>query len=317
MTRGTELVIGTRGSALAQAQAEGVAAALRRAQPGLTVRLERIRTSGDRLTDAPLGPAGGKGLFVKEIEEALLAGRVDLAVHSLKDLPADLPAGLALAAFPPREDPRDVLVARAVGTLDALPEGAAVGTGSLRRQAQLLHLRPDLKVVPIRGNVDTRLRKLDAGEVDAVLLAAAGLRRLGLGARITEYLPPDRMIPAIGQGALAIEVRERDLAGALGEVVRALDDAETRAAVVAERAFLRALGGDCKTPVAAHATLASGRITLRGIVASWHGRQVARGEVAGAAAEGEHLGTALAGDLLARGGQAILEALRVPQGNSL
>jgi len=310
MTRGTELIIGTRGSALALAQAEGVAAALRRARPGITVRLERIRTAGDRLADAPLGPAGGKGLFVKEIEEALLAGRVDLAVHSLKDLPADLPLGLALAAFPSREDPRDVLVARGGGSLEALPEGAAVGTGSLRRQAQLLQLRPDLKVVPIRGNVDTRLRKLDAGEVEAILLAAAGLRRLGLEARITEYLPPDRMVPAIGQGALAIEVRERDLGGALGEAVRALDHAETRAAVAAERAFLRALGGDCKTPVAAHATLAAGRITLRGVVASWDGRQAARGEVAGPAPEGERLGATLAEDLLARGGRAILDALR-------
>ncbi len=306
----SELVIGTRGSALAIAQAEAVAAALRRVQPGLTVRLERIRTAGDRLADAPLGPAGGKGLFVKEIEEALLEGRIDLAVHSLKDVPAELPAGLTLAAFPAREDARDVLVARTGATLNVLPQGAAVGTGSLRRQAQLLALRPDLKVVPIRGNVDTRLRKLDSGEVDALILAAAGLRRLGLVGRVTEYLAPDRMVPAIGQGALALEVRERDLAGAVGEAVRALDHAETRAAVLAERAFLRALGGDCKTPVAAHARLAGTQIRLTGLVASWDGERMVRGEAAGPVAEGERLGSTLANDLLARGGRAILEALR-------
>jgi hydroxymethylbilane synthase len=287
-----------------------MAAALRRVQPGLTVRLERIRTAGDRLADAPLGPAGGKGLFVKEIEEALLAGRVDLAVHSLKDVPADLPAGLVLAAFPPREDARDVLVVRGVGSLVALPEGAAVGTGSLRRQAQLLALRPDLKVVPIRGNVDTRLRKLDAGEVDAIILAAAGLRRLGLEARITELLPAERMVPAIGQGALALEVRERDLEGPVGAAVRALDHAETRDAVLAERAFLRALGGDCKTPVAAHARLGGGQIRLIGLVASDDGERMVRGEMAGPAADGEKVGAALAEDLLARGARAILEALR-------
>jgi len=209
-----ELVIGTRGSALAIAQSEWVAAAIRRARPGLAIRIERIRTTGDRMADAPLAAAGGKGLFVKEIEEALLDGRIDLAVHSLKDVPAEVPAGLALGAFPEREDPRDVVVTRGGGPLGRLPEGAMVGTGSLRRQAQLLEARPDLRIVPIRGNVDTRLRKLDAGEVDAVILAAAGMRRLGLDARITEFLPPDRMVPAIGQGALAIELREREAARA-------------------------------------------------------------------------------------------------------
>ncbi len=305
-----DLVIGTRGSALAVAQAEGVAAALRRARPDLAVRLERIRTAGDQMATAPLGPAGGKGLFVKEIEEALLQGRIDLAVHSLKDVPAELPAGLTLGVFPQREDPRDILVSRSGASLDALPQGAAVGTGSLRRQAQLLALRPDLKMVPIRGNVDTRLRKLDAGEVDAIILAAAGLRRLGLETRITEFIPPEKMVPAIGQGALALEVRERDLQGAVGAAARALDHAETRAAVLAERAFLRRLGGDCQTPAAAHAVVASGQMTLRGIVASWDGARMARGETSGDHADGEALGAALAADLLSRGGRAILEALR-------
>ena len=308
MTR--DLVIGTRGSALAVAQGEAVAAALRRARPGLSVRLERIRTAGDQMANVPLGPAGGKGLFVKEIEEALLQGRIDLAVHSLKDVPAELPAGLTLAAFPQREDPRDVLVSRTGVALDALPQGAAVGTGSLRRQAQLLALRPDLKVVPIRGNVETRLRKLDAGEVDAIILAAAGLRRLALEARITAFLPPEQMVPAIGQGALALEVQERDLEGMVGAAVRALDDAETRAAVLAERAFLRRLGGDCQTPVAAHAVVVSGRMTLRGIVASWDGARMVRGETSGEQADSEALGAALAADLLARGARAILDALR-------
>jgi hydroxymethylbilane synthase len=307
--RGTELVIGTRGSALALTQSEWVAAAIRGAHPGLAVRLERIRTTGDRLSEGPLGPAGGKGLFVKEIEEALLEGRIDLAVHSLKDVPAELAAGLILGAFPRREDPRDVLVARTGAALDALPEGGAVGTGSLRRQAQLLNLRPDLKVVPIRGNVDTRLRKLDAGEVDAIVLAAAGLRRLGLDTRITEFLPPERLVPAIGQGALAIELRERDLAGHVGAAVRHLDHAETRAAVLAERAFLRRLGGDCQTPVAAHAVIDAGRLALRAVVASADGARSVRGETGGDALRAEVLGAALAEDLLARGARAILDAL--------
>ncbi len=304
-----DLVIGTRGSALALAQSEAVAAALRGLRPGLGVRLERIRTAGDRLAEASLGPAGGKGLFVKEIEEALLDGRIDLAVHSLKDLPAELPAGLALGAFPPREDPRDVLVSRSGAALDALPEGAGVGTSSLRRQAQLLALRADLKVVPLRGNVDTRLRKLDAGEMDAIILAAAGLRRLGLEARATEFLPPDRMVPAIGQGALAIEVRERDLAGEVGAAVLPLDHADTRAAVLAERAFLRRLGGDCQTPLAAHARVARGRISLQAVVASADGARIVRGEMGGPAADGPALGAALAEDLLARGARALLDAL--------
>lgn len=304
-----ELVIGTRGSALAIAQSEWVAAALRRAAPGQAVRLVRIRTTGDRLAEGPLAAAGGKGLFVKEIEEALLDGRIDLAVHSLKDVPAELPPGLTLGAFPEREDPRDVLVSNSGATLDRLPEGAVLGTGSLRRQAQVRGLRPDLKVLPIRGNVDTRLRKLEAGQVDAVILAAAGLKRLGLAGRVTEFLPADRMVPAIGQGALAIELPQRDLSSDVGAAVRALDHAATRAAVTAERAFLRRLGGDCHTPVAAHARFDGGRLALTGIVASPDGAQIVRGQVHGAPAEGEALGAALAEDLLARGARAILDAL--------
>ena len=304
-----ELVIGTRGSPLAVAQSEWVAGALRGAAGGCAVRLQQIRTTGDRLAGMPLAEVGGKGLFVKEIEEALLAGRVDLAVHSLKDVPAELPAGLVLAAFPEREDPRDVLVSRTGAGLDALPEGAVVGTGSLRRQAQLLDGRPDLKVVPIRGNVDTRLRKLDAGEMDAIVLAAAGLRRLGLMGRVTEFLATDRLIPAIGQGALALEVRERDLAGEPGAAARTLDHGPTRAAVSAERAFLRRLGGDCKTPVAAHAEIAGGRIALRAALASPDGTRVVRGQAAARLSDAEDLGRTLAEEILARGGRAILDAL--------
>jgi hydroxymethylbilane synthase len=312
MSRALTIVIGTRGSALAVTQSEWVAAALRRARPDLTVRLERIRTTGDRLASASLAELGGKGLFVKEIEEALLAGAVDLAVHSLKDVPGELPPGLFLAGFPEREDPRDVLVSRNGAPLAALPAGAVVGTGSLRRQAQLLDLRPDLAVAPTRGNVDTRLRKVEMGDVDAVILAAAGLRRLGLAARITEYLPPERMIPAIGQGALALEMRERDREGDVGAAVTALDHAATRTAVAAERAFLRRLGGDCKTPVAAHAHLENGRLFLRAALAAPDGTRIIRGEASGAAAGGEALGAALAEDLLARGGRAILDALHAP-----
>lgn len=304
------IVIGTRGSALAVAQAEWVAAALREARPDLPIRLERIRTTGDRLVEVPLGPAGGKGLFVREIEEALLAGRIDVAVHSLKDLPAELPPGLVLGAFPEREDARDVLVTRTGTTLDALPEGATVGTSSLRRQAQLLDQRRDLKVVPLRGNVDTRLRKVDAGVVEGVILAAAGLRRLRLDGRITEFLPPERILPAIGQGALAIEIRQRDLAGGVGMAVCRLDHAETRAAVTAERAFLQALGGDCYTPVAAHARVVEGHLVLRAMVASVDGCRIVRGEAQGAVGEGEAMGRTIAFDILGRGGQAILDGLR-------
>lgn len=316
------LVIGTRGSQLAVWQAEHVAARLGEAFPGVSVRLERIRTTGDKILDVPLAQVGGKALFVKEIEEALLAGRVDLAVHSMKDVPADLPAGLVIAAIPPREDPADALISRTGQRLADLPRGARVGTSSLRRQAQLLHHRPDLTVVGLRGNLDTRIRKLDSEGLDAIVLAAAGVRRLGLDRLVTETLPPEIVLPAIGQGALGIEVREPQRGGGaegrgrteghdtrVAELVRALDDADAHIAVRAERAMLQRLGGGCQVPIAALAAVEGTRLVLQGLVASTDGATVIRGEARGATADPDAVGRALAGELLERGGRAILQGI--------
>jgi hydroxymethylbilane synthase len=289
--------LGTRGSVLALAQAETVAAALR--ARGADVALTPMHTEGDRLAEARLGTLGGKGLFVRELEEALLDGRVDVAVHSLKDLPAETPAGLVLAAFPPREDPRDVLVSRAGGGLEALPAGTVVGTGSLRRRALALAARPDLRVEPIRGNVDTRLRKLDRGPWQALILAAAGLRRLGVVPRHAHALAPEVFVPAVGQGILALEARADDAAtlAALGP----LDDAATHACAVAERAWLARLGASCNTPMAAHAQLVGGRLRVTALVASEDGRRVLRADDGGLPGEAGPIGRRLAERLLAAG----------------
>jgi hydroxymethylbilane synthase len=295
------LVIASRGSQLALWQARWVSAQLTAA--GQECRIEIIKTTGDKITDVPLAQVGSKGLFTKEIEEALLDGRADLAVHSLKDLPTELPEGLVLAAVPEREDPRDAVVGK---PLADLPTGAKVGTSSLRRAAQLRKLRPDLVVESVRGNLDTRLRKLDEGQYDAILLAAAGLKRLGWGARIAEILEPERMCSAVGQGALAIETRA---AGAGRDACATLDHAATRAAVTAERGVLGALGGGCQVPIGAHATVAGGRLRLQAIVASPDGSEVVRAEVEGAVAEAEALGRRLGAELLERGARRILEAV--------
>jgi hydroxymethylbilane synthase len=297
--------IGTRGSALALAQAHWVREQLQRLHPGSAVALLTIKTAGDRFVDQPLAQLGGKGLFVKEIEEALLANDIDCAVHSMKDLPAEIAAGLTLAAVPPRADPRDVLVTRTRATLEELPSGARVGTTSLRRAALLLHFRPDLHIQPLRGNVDTRLRRLDGGELDAVVLAAAGLQRLGIRRDEVSCFDPQRFVPAVGQGALAIESRAGDARLHLA----ALDDPPTRAAVVAERAFMQAVGGSCHTPLAAHATSARGRIEMHALIASPDGTRVLRGRRTGDGADAAVLGAALAEELLGAGGAAILAAL--------
>lgn len=289
--------LGTRASALALAQAEAVAAVLRR--HGEAVELVPMRTEGDRLLDGRLADVGGKGLFVREIELALAAGRVDLAVHSLKDLPAEPPADLEIVAYPPREDPRDVLVTREPGGLDALPPGAVVGTSSLRRQALLHALRPDLRVAPLRGNVDTRLRKLQAGAADALVLAAAGLRRLGLVPAHAQALSPDVFVPAVGQGILAVQARADDRRAR--SVAALVDDPVTRACALAERACLRRLGASCNTAVAAHATLAAGRLRMVGVVASEDGGRVVRVEDAAPPEEAERLGRGVAEALLAAG----------------
>ncbi len=301
------LVIGTRGSPLALWQANYIAERLRAAFPGLSIRLEPIKTTGDKILDVPLAKVGGKALFVKEIEEALLDQRVDLAVHSMKDVPTELPPGLAISAVTEREDPHDVLISRTGARFRDLPSGARVGTSSLRRQAQLLHRRPDLHIIPLRGNLDTRIRKLALEGLDAIVVAAAGVKRLGLMERITEVLPPEISLPAIGQGALGIEIRQGDPT-ATGKVAM-LDHPDTHVAVMAERAFLRRLGGGCQVPFAAHARVADDRLFLRGLVATPDGKQVIAGERQGNRTEGEAVGTALAEELLSRGAAGILRAL--------
>ena len=294
------LTIATRGSKLALWQAHWVAERL--AGLGEKCRIEVIRTTGDKITDVALSLVGTKGLFTKEIEEALLEGRADLAVHSLKDLPTVLPGGLALAAIPAREDPRDAVIGRALADL---PKRSVVGTSSLRRAAQLRVLRPDLAVKDVRGNVDTRLRKLDDGQFDAIVLAAAGVKRLGLADRVAEYLPVDRMVPAVGQGALAIETR--DEASDAVTACRQLNDAATRAAVTAERALLAALGGGCQVPIGAHATVDGEALSLKAMVIAPAGGKPVRGSAAGAAGEAERIGRELGEELLSRGAAEILE----------
>ncbi len=296
--------LGTRGSRLALVQCEQIAAALRAfgAQPETVV----IRTSGDRLAQAALADFGGKALFVKEIEEALLAGRIDAGVHSLKDMPGVLPGGLALAAFPAREDPADVLLSRGPGGWGALPPRARVGTSSPRRRALTLARRPDLRPEPIRGNVETRIGKLAAGEYDATILAAAGLRRLGLTPGHLTPLPVEEFVPAVGQGILAVEAREADRE--LLELLGRLDDTRSRSEALAERALLRGLGADCHTPVAGHARHERDALVVTGIVASLDGRTVLRARVDGAPAEAAGLGAAVAEKLMAQGAKALLDA---------
>lgn len=295
------LTIASRGSQLALWQARWVSAQL--AGRGHECRIEIIKTTGDKISDVPLAKVGTKGLFTKEIEEALLDGRADLAVHSLKDLPTELPAGLVLAAVPEREDPRDAVVGK---RLSGLPHGAKVGTSSLRRAAQLRKLRPDLVVESVRGNLDTRLRKLDEGQYDAILLAAAGLKRLGWESRIAEILNPDVMCSAVGQGALAIETRA---AGPGRDACASLDHPDTHAAVAAERGVLGSLGGGCQVPIGAHAIVRDGHLHILGIVASPDGAEVIRAESEGPAAEAESIGRALGAELLSRGARQILEAV--------
>lgn len=293
--------LGTRASALARVQAAQVAEGLRRF--GLTVEVVPVRTEGDRLADARLSAFGGKGLFVRELQAALAAGRIDAAVHSVKDLPAEAPAGLELAAFLPREDPRDVVVTADGRGFEGLPTGAVVGTSSLRRRAFALALRPDLVIEPVRGNVDTRLRKLREGQYHALVLAAAGLRRLGLQVVEATPLPVDRWVPAVGQGIVGVEVRADDRQ--VRQWVAMLDHPPTRVCALAERAFLRELGASCATAMAGYATLDQGRLAMTAVVASEDGRRLLRAEVAGHPGEAEALGRELAASLLARGAATV------------
>jgi hydroxymethylbilane synthase len=297
-----KIVIGSRGSRLALWQANWVKQRLE--SLGHTVEILIIKTRGDKLPNASLIASGAKGLFIKEIEDALLSGQVDLAVHSLKDLPTEQPEGLAIAAVPEREDPRDALVAKDGQTLDTLPAGARIGTGSLRRQAQLLALRPDLKILSLRGNVDTRLRKLDRGDCDALVLAGAGLARLGMSSRITYWFSETELCPAVGQGALALEApREKAL---ILNAARALDHPATHRAVRAERALLRSLGGGCQLPIAARTTARGAELHLLGVVADPAGKQVLRATLSGSAEDPETLGSRVAGELIKQGALALL-----------
>ena len=298
------LRLGTRGSRLALVQTQSVADAL--AALGVETEVVVIKTSGDRMAQAALADFGGKALFVKEIEEALQAGQVDLAVHSLKDMPAELPSGLCLAAFPPREDPRDSLVSRRGGALGDLPAEAVVGSSSPRRRVLLLEQRPDLHVEPIRGNVETRLAKLESGAYDAIVLAQAGLNRLGVTPAHATALAPEEFLPAAGQGILGLEVRADD--GKVRELVGRLDDTRARTEAEAERAFLLRLGASCHAAVAGHACLDGGALRMMGLVADPRGTTVLRSSIEGPAAKAAAMGEKLASDLLSRGARRLLEA---------
>jgi hydroxymethylbilane synthase len=305
------LRIGTRGSSLALWQANHIADLLTRLH-GIETELVRIRTSGDRLQSASVAQinaaigaeSGAKGIFIKELEEALLADTVDLAVHSMKDVPTEIPDSLAFSAITQREDPRDCLISRKGRTLNNLPPGARVGTSSLRRQAQIRHHRPDLEAVDLRGNVDTRLKKLDAGEFDAIVLAMAGVNRLGATGRVTQVLKSDVMLPAVGQGALGIETRAGD--SQTSEMVAALDDPETRACISAERALLHELQGGCQVPLGAWARFAGGELLLEAAVFSADGKEVVRGEERGSPTDAAGAGKRLGKVLLEAGADKLL-----------
>ncbi len=304
----TEILrIATRRSPLAIWQAEHVAEALCRHHPGLQVQLVRMTTQGDRILDAPLAKIGGKGLFVKELEQGMLDDAADIAVHSMKDVPVELPPGLELPVVLRREDPRDAFVSTRYRNLQEIPAGGRLGTSSLRRQCQLAAQRPDLEILPLRGNVNTRLAKLDAGDYDAIILASAGLKRLGFVQRITDFLTPEVSLPAIGQGAIGIECRHAD--ARVKALVEPLHDAATAACVAAERAMNQRLMGGCQVPVAGYAVLEQGRLGMRGLVGEPDGSRILRASGEGSEREPEALGMALAEQLLQRGAERILQHL--------
>ncbi len=299
--------IATRKSPLAMWQAEYVRDRLMEAHPGLQVELLGMTTQGDKILDSPLAKIGGKGLFVKELEVRMLEGGADIAVHSMKDVPVEFPEGLHLSVICEREDPRDAFVSNNFKSLDELPQGARVGTSSMRRQCQLRAIRPDLKILDLRGNVNTRLKKLDDDEYDAIILAAAGLIRLGFNDRITQFIETDTSLPAIGQGAVGIECRSDD--PRVNELLAPLNDADTHTRVLAERAMNNRLEGGCQVPIAGHAVLDGDTLTLRGLVGQPDGSEIVRGEISGPRAEAEKMGVQLADDLLSRGAKEILSAL--------
>lgn len=303
----TTLRIATRKSALALWQAEHVKAGLEALNPDLQVELVTMSTRGDKILDSPLAKVGGKGLFVKELEQAMFDGRADIAVHSMKDMPVELPDGLEIGAILNREDPRDAFVSNQYDSLDALPEGAVVGTSSLRRQCQLKAKRPDLQIHDLRGNVNTRLEKLDKGDYDAIILAAAGLKRLGFEERIKQEISPDEMMPAIAQGAIGIECRSGD--DQVKALIDLLADDKTSIRITAERALNAALQGGCQVPIAGYAELSHGVIVLRGLVGQPDGSEIIQGVISGRPEDALELGAVLANDLLSRGAYEILQAL--------
>ena len=297
--------IGTRGSALALTQADWVAARLRQRYPEVKIATVVIKTRGDIMQDVSLVKIGGKGVFVKEIEDALLRGEIDIAVHSMKDVPSELPDGLHIATIPEREDPRDVLIAKDNRKIESLPRGARIGTGSLRRGMQMRNLLPDVQIVPLRGNLDTRIRKIEAEGLDGVIVAAAGIRRMGWIHRVSQFIPAEVMLPAVGQGALGIELRADD--SSLADMLAFLNHPATSMEVGAERSFLQRLGGGCQLPIAAYAQIRGKELTVRGLVGSLNGRTMITDEVRGNQSDYRMLGTLLAERILSQGGQALLD----------
>jgi len=300
--------IGTRGSKLALWQANWVQSELHKKNPDLSFEIEIIKTKGDKILDVPLAKVGGKGLFVKEIEQALLDESIDLAVHSMKDMPAEIPDGLCIGAIPLREKVNDVLISKNGLCFSDLPEKAAVGTSSLRRSSQLLNARPDIIIVPLRGNLNTRLKKLESGDMDAIVVAAAGVKRLGFENKITEYFDDNIMLPAVGQGALCIEIREQDTR--ITSLVDCLDHYHTRRIILGERAFLHRLEGGCQVPIAAYGQIEKNVFTLTGLVASVDGKTIIKNEMSGTEENSENTGIKLAENLLAAGAKELLESLK-------
>jgi len=299
--------VGTRGSKLALAQTNSVIEALKKVAPEIEVEICVIRTSGDIMQDVSLAQIGGQGVFVKEIEEALLARSIDLAVHSMKDVPGETPEGLIFVAVMKREDVRDVLVSRGNVKMEFMPKGAKIGTGSLRRAAQIKAMLPDVSIMPLRGNIDTRLKKIETENLTGVILAAAGMKRMGYLEKITQYLPIELMLPAVGQGALGLEIRVQDTQ--LSELCAKMNDEQTAAEVAAERAYLRALGGGCRLPIAAYGLLEGKRLTLEGILAAPNGSTVIRDKVWGEIGQAEELGKKLADLILEKGGKRLLDLM--------
>jgi hydroxymethylbilane synthase len=299
--------VGTRGSRLALAQTNSVVQRIQKAAPDLIADITVIKTSGDIMQDVSLAQIGGQGVFVKEIEEALLSGGIDLAVHSMKDVPGETPEGLMFAAILPREDMRDVLVSRGNVKMESMPRGARIGTGSLRRGAQIKAWMPDLEIIPLRGNIDTRLNKIETENLTGVVLAAAGMKRLGYVQQITQFLPIELMLPAVGQGALGLQIRKTDTE--LLKVLAKLNHAQTAMEVSAERSYLRALGGGCRLPIAAYGLIEKQRLTLEGLLAAPNGSSVIRDKVWGELGEAEELGRKLADMILEKGGRKLLDLM--------